>query len=458
MRALIVAYYFPPKGGAGTQRFAKFCKFLPDHGVEPIVLTVDAALRTEHAPHDDASLAVDARTEVHRVATPATVPLGLRLRRRLRLHVDEDEWVHAATPVALRLARERACDVVVTTLSPYACYRIGERLQREAGLPWIVDLRDPWALDGWRVHPSALHARLDVARMRRTLARADFVVANVPEARRAFLALGARPGRCVVIPNGYDAEDFELAQSARPAPRASGGPLQLVHIGTFHPADTAAGPTRNTLRRVRTRQLVPLGRTGFYLLHAIARWRDAVGAAAARSRLAVQLFGQVDRTHRELIDELRLGELITVHGYVPHRASVAALLTAHAVFVPLHDVPSGERALVVPGKLYEALASERFVVGALPAGDGADLVRRLAAGAIVGPTDVGGLAAVIGDLTEQYHRGALPHGAERSRLTPFSRVQLTARFARLLTAAVERRADVQLADPWSELGPRPETA
>jgi glycosyltransferase involved in cell wall biosynthesis len=37
MRALVVAYYFPPKGGAGTQRFAKFCKYLPAHGIDPMV-------------------------------------------------------------------------------------------------------------------------------------------------------------------------------------------------------------------------------------------------------------------------------------------------------------------------------------------------------------------------------------------------------------------------------------
>lgn len=455
MRALIVAYYFPPKGGAGTQRFAKFCKFLPSHGIEPVVLTVDEALRTAHAPHDDASLMVDGLTDVCRVAAPAAAPLTLRLRRRLRLHVDEDEWAHAATATALRLARERGCEVVVTTLSPYACYRVGERLQRDLGLPWVVDLRDPWSLDGWRVYPSRLHARLDLRRLRRTLRRADFTIANVPEARRAFVALGAEPGRCVVIPNGFDEEDFALACAA---PRTPGPPLRLVHIGTFHPADLPAGVTHDTPTRVRNRQLVPLGRTGFYLLQAVARWRDEVGAETARASLAVELFGQVDRTHRELIDRLRLTELVTLHGYVPHRASIAALLAADAVFVPLHGVPAGERALVVPGKLYEALASERRVLAALPAGDGADLVRSLGAGVVVSPTDVTEIAAAIAAMVADSRRAALPRGVERTRLAPFSRRALTARLAELLTAAAAGRRELRLTDPWSEVGAALETA
>src|SRR5262245_36317245 len=39
-RALLVAYSFPPVGGAGVQRMSKLAKYLPMHGVSPQVLTV----------------------------------------------------------------------------------------------------------------------------------------------------------------------------------------------------------------------------------------------------------------------------------------------------------------------------------------------------------------------------------------------------------------------------------
>lgn len=41
-KVLIITYYWPPSGGAGVQRWLKFCKYLPEFGIEPIVLTVDA--------------------------------------------------------------------------------------------------------------------------------------------------------------------------------------------------------------------------------------------------------------------------------------------------------------------------------------------------------------------------------------------------------------------------------
>jgi glycosyltransferase involved in cell wall biosynthesis len=448
MRALIVAYYFPPRGGAGTQRFAKFCKFLPQYGVQPTVLTSAVDDKTTHAPHDDATLLRETATEVVRVGTPARAGLGARLRRTLRLHVDADEWAAAAAERAVVEARARRSEVVVTTLSPFAAWRVGARVQRELGIPWVVDLRDPWSLDGWRIFLTEWHARRDLAEMRTALQRADFVIANVPAARTAFLELGADPGRTVVIPNGYDDEDFAAATVAARTDQR----FQLAHIGTFHGLEVGAGMTRNRLRRVRHRQLEPLGRTGHYLLQALAAWRREPSWQGRG--LMLHLYGQVDASHRALIAELGIGDLVTLHGYVEHRASVAALLAADAVFVPLHGVPAGERALVVPGKLYEALASERPILAALPPGDGADLVRQLDAGTVVPPTDSAAIAAALGRWTLAHAAGALPRGVARARLQPFTRQALTGLLAQVLEAAVRRAPAVEVRDPWQQLGIR----
>jgi glycosyltransferase involved in cell wall biosynthesis len=449
MRALIVAYYFPPRGGAGTQRFAKFCKFLPRHGVQATVLTSAVDDRTSHAPHDDATLLRDTATEVVRVATPARAGLAARVRRTLRLHIDADEWAAAAAERAVAEARARRSEVIVTTLSPFAAWRVGARVQRELGIPWVVDLRDPWALDGWRIFLTGWHARRDLQQMRQALRTADFVIANVPAARDAFVQLGADPARTVVIPNGYDEEDFASAAAAERVDQR----FQLAHIGTFHGIDVGAGMTRNRLRRVRHRQLEPLGRTGYYLLHALAAWRRE--PAWQGRGLALQLYGQVDASHRELITRLGLDDLVTMHGYVEHRASIAALLAADAVFVPLHGIPDGERALVVPGKLYEALASERPILAALPPGDGADLVRQLRAGEVVAPTDSEALARVLGRWTTAHAAGAALPGVARARLQSFTRERLTELLAQVLEAAVARRPEVLVRDPWQQLGIRP---
>ncbi|MEO6594556.1 MAG: glycosyltransferase [Planctomycetota bacterium] len=446
-RALVVAYYFPPKGGAGTQRFAKFCKYLPTYGIEPIVLSVAADLHNRNAPTDDATLMSDAAATVVRVDQPASVPFGLRLRRKLRFALDEDEWAWAASERALVVAREQKATVLVTTLSPWGCYRIGERLQRELGLPWVLDLRDPWALDGWRYYRTRWHARADLAHMRRALTRADFVIANVPEAKLAYVELGADPARTVVIPNGFDEQDFavEPQQSSERDDR-----FRLVHMGTFHPADAPEGFTANRLLRHRHRQIAPLGRSGFYLLHAVALLAER--SPSVYARLAVELFGNVDATHRALIERLGIQGVVHLHGYVSHRQSTAALNCADAVFVPLHGVPAGERALVVPGKLYEALASERPVLAALPPGDGADLIRHLNAGVVVSATNADALARALTEMVELRVSGRAMNGCSRDRIEAFTRRRLTGLLATVLRAAEARAGGVDLDDPWRTLG------
>ena len=36
---LLITYYWPPAGGAGVQRWVKFCKYIQEFGWEPVVYT-----------------------------------------------------------------------------------------------------------------------------------------------------------------------------------------------------------------------------------------------------------------------------------------------------------------------------------------------------------------------------------------------------------------------------------
>ena len=40
-KVLVIAYYWPPSGGAGVQRWLKLVKYLPQFKIHPIVITVD---------------------------------------------------------------------------------------------------------------------------------------------------------------------------------------------------------------------------------------------------------------------------------------------------------------------------------------------------------------------------------------------------------------------------------
>ena len=67
---LFLAYHFPPIGGGGVQRNAKFARYLPEFGHVPIVVTGPGSSDDRWAPQDD-TLGEDVEgIEVHRVPGP----------------------------------------------------------------------------------------------------------------------------------------------------------------------------------------------------------------------------------------------------------------------------------------------------------------------------------------------------------------------------------------------------
>ena len=440
--ALLVAYYFPPLGGAGTQRSSKFAKFLPRFGYRPVVVTGDADVASRSAPTGDPTLAAEVGSETVVVRVPSGEGNHPSVRRRAmsaaRFRVDREEWVSRAAPVVVAAAREHAAEVALVTVSPYAAAVLGDELERRLGIPWALDLRDPWTLDGWRAHPSRLHALYDRRRMVSALRSASLVIANTPAARREYIALaGLRPEGVVTIPNGYDLDDFRETRLTPPRSR-----FRLVHAGWLH--DPAPRPPGR--RRARWREVDETGRSGRYLLHGLESLRRT--RPDLFRQLEVELVGHVHPGHRELALRLGVADVIVERGYLAHDQSVSALLGADMVFVPLSAVTPGEEALVVPGKLYEALGSGRPVLACLPPGDARRLVEATGAGVLGRPDSAEDIAQALIVAIEAWRAGHPLSGASLESIEAFTRHSLTRRLASVLDA-MRGRGEVPAGDPWN---------
>jgi len=446
---LLVAYYFPPLGGAGTQRAAAFARWLPAFGYEPVVVTGTGTAGTASAPVLDPSLrrGIGEDTAVVRVRDRGPAALGARRRImwEARVRTDRDTWAASVATTAVETARRAGARAAVITVSPYAAAELGPLLRSDLGIPWILDLRDPWTLDGWRVHPSRLHAVRDRTRMREAIRAADLVIANTPAARRAFIDLAELPPRRVVtIPNGFEPGDVP----APPPARAPDGTFRLVHTGWLHDPR----PRRLGWRRARWRDLDETGRSGRYLLEGLALL--ARRRPDLRERVRLELVGQVHPGHWSLARDLGVADMVVERGYLPHSESLAVLRAAELAFVPLSGVPPGEEALVVPGKLYEALAAGVPVLACLPPGDARRLA--IAAGAVVcGPDRPDQITDALERLVDEWRAGA---SADVPRMPEsFARERLTGRLARALDA-VRGQGEPPEGDPWEELGATPSRA
>ncbi len=194
---LLLADHFPPIGGAGAQRAVNLVRHLPALGWVPIVVTSSGGARDFWSPNDPAlerELPADLRVE--RVTTPHTPRVQARLERLLALPRSFGRnFAEQAAAVSADL-RSRV-DVLLCEFGSYNLAQSAIRLSGDLGIPWVADLQDPWALDEMWLYPTDLHRRIDLRRMRRTLADASAVIMNTPEAaarvRRAFTELNGAP-------------------------------------------------------------------------------------------------------------------------------------------------------------------------------------------------------------------------------------------------------------------------
>lgn len=434
-RVLVLAYYFPPLGGAGVQRTVKFLKHLPALGYGATVVTGPETTQLDWAPPDiTLGSEVPPSVAVHRIPFPPPSGAG-RWRRRAERWLElptafQRWWTEGAVETARRAGD---ADVVYASMSPFETAAAADRISRERGLPWVADLRDPWALDEWTVYPTAVHRRRDERRMRALLGRADAVVMNTPEAAQAtsrrFPELA---GRLVVIPNGWDEDDF-----TQPVPARDDDAFRIVYVGYSH---DAPGRRHRRLRILRTalggstRGLDVLARSHVHLLEAVERI-IAEEPHAAR-RIEVHLAGAAPPATRE-------PSYVRRHGYLAHGAAVALVRAADLLFLPMQDLPPGVRTRTVPGKTYEYLVSGRPILAALPDGDARDLLAGRAGVRLCRPTDVGCLQAALRAFLEEAPGSG---GGRDIALLAYERRRLAGRLVEVFNDLVrERRAPPQSA-------------
>lgn len=425
-RVLVLAYHFPPVGGGGVQRSLKFVRYLPEFGWQPVVVTGCAGRRDRWTPADDSlSEEVPAGLEIVRVDNEPGAPSARRSRLDRWLPVESAFarwWVSGAVEAGMGVGD---VDVVYASMAPYESSAAAASLSRLFGRPWVADLRDPWALDEVAVYPTRLHRSRQLRRMGRVLERADAVVMNTPEAAGRltgrFPKLAA--SRVVTIPNGFDDMDFQASE-----PEQGHSAFRIVHTGSLHTELASSLRRGRRMRRMVggfSTDIELMTRSHVYLLNAVKQ------VLASRDLpIEVHLAGVASDLDRSISD----ADFVRFHGYLPHTEAVRLVRSADLLFLPMHDLPEGTRATIVPGKTYEYLASGRPILAALPDGDARDLLAEAGTAQLCRPGDVRAMAHVIADAAGRWStRGAEPT-RRPSVARMYERRVLTAKLASTFSA------------------------
>jgi glycosyltransferase involved in cell wall biosynthesis len=437
LNVLVVSYTFPPTGGAGVQRVAKFVKFLPRFGVQPTVLTV----ANPSVPLADESLARDIPSEAKVIRARTLEPgyavkaslgkgrgaeQGGRIRRsgtilkgsllgaaKAILQPDPQIlWMPAALRVGRGELGNGRYDAVFVSGPPFSSFLLAKSLASFAKLPLVADFRDEWSISNanWENKNSGSVANYIQRKMRaKVLRTAAALVATTRLSAEAIQTECRSVGghaNATCIYNGYDVDDVVLQAPQGPPPRT----LRILYIGTLW----------------NLTSIEPLSRAIELL---------AASKPGLLANLEVQIVGRRAGTQVAVVETMRsLPCQVTVSEYVPHSRALELMADSSVLCLLLSQVPGAER--VVPAKLFEYIASQRPILAILPQGEAAEIVQRTSSAWHFKPSEVSGIAEwLVGVLS-----GDLPLTpvAQRVDDPAFLRVKQAEQLARIFVEVCEQ--------------------
>ena len=381
---LYVAYHFPPQSGSsGLLRSLKYCRYLPETGWLPTVLSVNpiAYERTEQ------SLLREILPEVSVIRTFAVdtrrhLSIKNRYASWMALPDRWVSWCFSAVPAGLFTIYRKRIQIIFTTFPICTAVLIGSILNRLTGKPCVVDLRDSMTEDDYPRDEQTrrIYRKIEAQAMRRgslflftAISTLDMYLKRYPD---------LRPEKCILLPNGYDEEDFRNLDVAPVAPVPRDRPIQIMHAGLIYPEERDPRPFFQALSRLKKEGKID----------------------AAQLQINLRASGDEDY-YAKLLQELSIEDLVHLLPPVPYQQALQEAASADALLL-LQGVTCNHQ---IPAKTYEYLRLRRPILALTThEGDTAALLRDAGGATIVNMYDAETIYQNLQLFFETLRRGDHP--------------------------------------------------
>ena len=409
MKALLVSYGFPPIAGVSVLRAAAFARHLPDEDITVEVLTVEdppsgvvGAFELDGFVRDDTAVYRTWSDEpmrmvagLRRIASSVTSKLkssdesepddtAERVDNRSRLprtwieriqasYIPDEKigWLPHAVERGIAVVTERGMDVIVSTGPPHTTHLIAQRISEETGVPYIVDLRDPWADNGLLAQRNGTREQENRALEMACLEGAAAIVVVTPGLAELYRERYPHlADRIHVIFNGYWAPEVgrALALAERDHSR-----IRMTYAGGFQ--GDGHGPET-------------------FLVGLAAGIEHGI---VDRSLLEVRFVGPDERRFGRAIEALGLEDVVSCLPAVDHADALVEIASADLLLYIQGS--ASQFSLVLGGKFAEYLASGRPILAlAKPGGDADRILSGLNRARVVDCEDAAHVAVALHDI------------------------------------------------------------
>lgn len=422
-KVLMIAHQFPPVGGSGVQRSAKFAKYLPLFGWEPVVLTRDDSKMTLR----DTSLLEELPENIEIIRTPAcdltVLPsllnkVGKFIAWKLLIPDGEVLWMRKALPQALKRVSKGDIEAVYTTSYPYSDHLLGLELKKSfPGIPWIADFRDEWTNNPYLLDNPHMPYRMKKEKEmeREVLTRADALITNTPIMKENFVRLN--PGmdlekRMVVIPNGYDSDDFmDIRQTDKNNSR-----FTLTYTGALYG------------RRKPDKIIEAIGKL-------------VSDGIIDKNKIRIRFIGSFKpEVLKNLIARNGLDGAVELVNYMEHQQCIVEMVKSDAMLLIEGGGPGSEAFYT--GKIFEYIQTSNPILAVIPAkGAAADIIRRTGTGIVCDWADEKAIQQGFVALYEAWLKGEKIIDPDNEEIARYDRKALTKSLSELLDKQIGRMSN-----------------
>jgi len=420
---LIITYYWPPAGGPGVQRWLKFVKYLLEFGIEPIVYCP----KNPNYPIIDVNLEQEIPKDITILKQPIQEPYKLAnliskkssknissgiipktnkqsFVERVLLYIrgncfipdSRKYWIKPSVKFLSQYIEKNGIKTIITTGPPHSTHLIGLKLKERLGVKWFADFRDPWTTIGY-------HKQLKLTKASKTkhlhlegavLNSANYIIVTSENTRKEFQLKTQKP--IEVITNGYDVHNV-------PRPKKD-SKFTLSHIGSL----------------LSERNPIILWK----VLQELIEERKDFGEA-----FELKLIGLVSKDVLQSMYEHNLRDFTKVVGYVSHAEAIKAQMESRVLL--LLEIDSEDTKTIIPGKLFEYMASETPILAIGPKdSDVEQIIEATNTGLYFGYTERNQIKSQIISYFEAYKNDDLSNNP--IGLKQYSRKELTSKLAELI--------------------------
>jgi len=422
-KVLFISYMFPPIAGGGIQRPLKFVKYLPAYGIEPIVFCPEKVLWRANI-HKKEEYPFLKKIKIYRCGIKRLERyFNLRFKKGHTQHLHfymlalkylwymdfQSAWYFECRKEALKIAEEENVDCVFTTSPPHSTHLFGVFLKKNAGIPWIMDIRDAM-YDDPNVELTIGVRFKSIIRYfyeKKFYSLSDAIISVsdpiIDSIRRRHKRLNLE-SKTHTITNGFDEEDFENIQLDNKGRKF----LEITYTGSFMGKQTPE-----------------------QFLKAIKLLVDNNDIDA--SDLLIRFLGYFDQRSQEIIRCFTPQLPIKIHDFQPYEKSLLYQVNSDLLLliVSIEEREGGNQTMT--GKFFEYIGAKRPIFALVPDGPLKETIINGHFGIAASPKNIVEIAKKFKILYDEWKiNGALSCDPDMKLRDSFTRERLTGKLASII--------------------------